>query len=98
MLKSIISSGIAVLALVGASTPASAHDSSQVRYELRQQGYSNLQFIVDEAPFQVNACRDGDRFHLHVDWYGRITERAHIGQCQQRWSRAWRRPYRTYDR
>ena len=52
MLKSIISSGIAVLALVGASTPASAHDSSQVRYELRQQGYSNLQFTVDEARFR----------------------------------------------
>jgi hypothetical protein len=98
MHKSIFSSAVAVLAAVGTSTAASAHDASQVRYELRQQGYSNLEFIVDEAPFQVNACRDNERFHLHVDWYGRITERAYIGECRQQWSRAWRRPYRSYDR
>lgn len=98
MLRSFVVSGLAAIAAISASTVSYAHGSSQVRYELREQGYSNLQFIVDEAPFQVNACRDGQRYHLHVDWYGRITERAYIGQCQQQWSRAWRRPYRSYDR
>lgn len=99
MLKSILPSiGIAAAAMVLPMT-ADAHDSSQVRYELRQQGYTQLQFIVDEAPFQVNACRDGERYHLHVNWYGNITERARVGECGRQWSaQPWRRSYRSYDR
>ena len=99
MLKPLLSSlGVASVALM-LPGPASAHDASQLRYELREQGYTQLQFIVDEAPFQVNACRDGERYHLHVDWYGRISERARIGECGREWSaQPWRRSYRSYDR
>ena len=84
MLKSLIGASVLGLTAVSGATIASAHDSSQVRYELRQQGYSQIQLIVDEAPFQVNTCRDGTRYHLHVGWYGHITERAPIGVCRER--------------
>jgi hypothetical protein len=84
---------------VFAAGPASAHDAGQVHYELQARGYYNIRFLVPEPPFQVNACRDGVRFHLHVDYYGRIRERADIGPCHN-WSRApyddgygWRRRY-----
>ena len=66
--------------------PASAHEASQVRYELGQRGYYDIQFIVAEPPqFQVNACRHGERFHLHVDFYGHVTERSRVGRCRGHW-------------
>ena len=72
--------------LVGLTArPAGAHEANQVQHELRQQGYYNIQFIVAEPPFQANACRDGERFHLHVDFYGRVTERSSVGRCRGHW-------------
>src|SRR6478672_11121192 len=101
MLK--LSCTAAVFCLVAfAAGPASAHDAGQVRYELQARGYYNIRFLVPEPPFQVNACRDGVRFHLHVDYYGRVTERVGVGACHA-WSRApydadyrWTRRYRDY--
>ena len=84
MVKSFIGASVLAVTAVSGATLASAHDASELRYELRQQGYSQIQFIVDHAPFQVNACRDGRRYHLHADWYGHITERAPIGVCRER--------------
>ena len=86
MLKSIIGASVMALTALGGATLASAHDGSQVRYELRQQGYSRIQVLVGGAPFQINACRDGTRYHLHIDSYGQITERAPTGACHW-WSR-----------
>ena len=75
------------LSLFGlAAHPAAAHEATQVRHELRLRGYYDIRFLVAEAPeFQANACRHGERFHLHVDFYGRITERASIGPCRAEW-------------
>ena len=101
MLKALCAA--AALCIMGfATSPASAHDADEVRYELHQRGYYNIRFLVPEPPFQVNACRDGVRFHLHVDYYGRVTERVGLGPCHT-WSRApyddgnaSRRRYRGY--
>ena len=68
--------GISALGLLGfAALPVSAHEASQVHSDLRQRGYYDVQFVVAEPPFQVEACLEGQRFHLHVDFYGRVTER-----------------------
>ncbi len=88
------------LSLFGLATlPAAAHEADQVRHELRLRGFYDIRFLVAEAPdFQANACRDGERFHLHMDYYGRITERAPIGPCRAEWSdRSGERSY-GYDR
>ena len=71
----------------------------------QERGYYSIWFLVPEAPFQVNACRGDTRFHLHVDWYGRITERVAIGPCRSHWMSGdddqdtyqWRRSYRGDD-
>ena len=96
--------GAAVLALGLSVTAASAHDAHQLRHELQARGYYSIRFLVPEAPFQVNACRRDTRFHLHVDWYGRITERVATGPCRSHWSSGyddqdsyqWRRSHRSY--
>ena len=74
--------GAAAFAALSLPSNANAHEAPQVRYELREQGYSQIQFLVAEAPFQVNACRGGLRYHLHIDWYGHVTERTPIGECR----------------
>ena len=78
------------LSLFGGATVASAHDISQAQQELRARGYTKIQFLVDEAPFQVNACQGRTRYHLHVDFYGRITERTTVGECHW-WTGGFRR-------
>jgi hypothetical protein len=80
MLKALCAA-VAIGVVGFAASPANAHDADQVRYELHQRGYYNVRFLVPEPPFQVNACRDGVRFHLHVDYYGRVTERVGVGPC-----------------
>ena len=99
MHKSLIATASISLSTLGWATAANAHGAGQVREELRGAGYYQIQFIEDEAPFQVNACRGGERYHLHIDWYGQITERSPTGECRERrWSQAWRRPDRHHSR
>jgi hypothetical protein len=94
----VLTPAVLALSAIGLSGAASAHDAPQVRDELRERGYYDIRFIVDEAPFQVNACRGAERYHLHVDWYGHVTERAAIGECHRSWGPyGWRRHYRYDD-
>src|SRR5215470_3442158 len=80
---------ISVLTLMAG--PASAHDAYQVRLELQQRGYYSIRFLETEPPhFQINACRGRQRFHLNVNFYGRVTERNAIGPCHRHWW-SWRR-------
>ena len=78
---SLFTAAVLAISAIGGATVASAHDVSQAQHELRDRGYTKIQFLVDEAPFQVNACQAGTRYHLHMNYYGRITERTPIGEC-----------------
>ena len=86
----------ALTALTFIAGTASAHDANQVRYELQQRGYYGIRFLDNRPPhFQVNACRGGERLHLHVNYYGRITERNAIGPCHRHWW-SWQRDNDDY--
>ncbi len=63
------------------ATPACAHGVDRVRRELTDQGFEQLEFQRSKPPFKLDACRDGQRYHLHVDYYGKITEKTAIGPC-----------------
>jgi hypothetical protein len=63
------------------ATPVWAHDIDEVRGELRKQGFDQLDFQRAKPPFKLDACRGGERFHLHVDYYGKIIEQTSIGSC-----------------
>jgi hypothetical protein len=54
MLKALCAAA-AICAVGIATSPASAHDADQVRYELHQRGYYNVRILVQEPPFQLNA-------------------------------------------
>lgn len=77
----------AALIVVGAST-ASAHTAGDVFDRLQARGYTNIQFTDSIGPnYMANACRDGIRYHFHVNNYGDVTQRRDIGDCGRR---AWR--------
>jgi hypothetical protein len=63
------------------TTPAYAHGVERVRRELTQLGYEQLEFQRTKPPFKLDACRDGQRYHLHVDFYGKLTEQTLLGPC-----------------
>jgi len=86
----------AFTALTMMAGPASARDAYQVRHELQERGYYSIRFVDARPPhFRVNACRGGERFVLHVSFYGRITERDAIGPCHRYWW-SWRRDNDNY--
>ena len=65
------------------SLSASAHGVEKVRRELSEQGFDQLEFRRTRPPFKLDACRGGGRFHLHVDFYGKITQQTRIGGCAE---------------
>jgi tetratricopeptide (TPR) repeat protein len=78
------SAGILTVSTIGAAGPVCAHGVERVRRELREQGFEQLEFQKTKPPFKLDACRDGERYHLHVDYYGKITEKTAIGPCGAR--------------
>ena len=64
------------------AAPVWAHSTEEVRRSLREQGYDQLEFSRTKPPFKLDACRGGERFHLHVDYYGKITEQTPFGSCE----------------
>ena len=62
--------------------PVFAHGVKRVRRELTEQGYNHLEFQRTKPPFKLDACLDKERYHLHVDFYGKITEKTVIGSCE----------------
>ncbi len=80
-LRASLAAGALVLVAWDWATPAYAHGVDRVRRELIEQGYEQLKFSRTSPPFKLDACRGGQRLHLHVDYYGKVTEETAIGQC-----------------
>lgn len=76
-----LAAGALVVFALGGSAPAYAHGVERVRRELTEQGYEQLEFQRTKPPFKLDACRDGQRYHLHVDFYGKLTEQTLLGPC-----------------
>lgn len=72
-MKASIAMGTLAFIVLG-STSADAHKLEQVRRQLMSQGYDQIEFTQTKAPYAVDACRGSKRLHLHVDWYGKVTE------------------------
>ncbi len=56
-----------------------------IRQSLRDRGYRRIVFTDRQLPvYQANACRNGKRFHLRLNRWGRILDRYRIGWCGPR--------------
>jgi len=74
--------GLMAVTLVWAHS-VHAHGFERVQRELRAQGYDQLDFSRTTPPFKLDACREGERYHLHVDFYGKVTEQTYLGTCAE---------------
>jgi len=93
MLKFSAIAGAGIAAVLASATAADAHTAQEVRYLLRDRGFYNIDFLdTNPRHYQVNACRQGERFHVHVNFYGEVTEQAPIGPCHRRFG-WWHRGY-----
>jgi hypothetical protein len=82
MTKMTIFAGALAAATLSTITSASAHSASAVQDKLERRGYSRIEFTDATPPnYMANACRDGVRYHFHVNYYGDVTERREIGSC-----------------
>lgn len=80
--------GALVLAAWGWGASAYAHGVERVRRELTEQGFEQLEFQRTKPPFKLDARRDGQRYHLHVDSYGKLSEQTLLGPCDGEEARA----------
>jgi hypothetical protein len=76
-----LAAAASVLLTLYCTVPASAHGTKQVRRELTEQGFEQLEFQRTKPPFKLDACRDGQRYQLQVDYYGKLTEQTLLGPC-----------------
>ena len=82
MFKTISATAAALLALVAMSHSAFSHTPHDVEHILQDRGYSRIEFIsTNPSNYMANGCRDGIRYHFHVNNYGEVTERREIGTC-----------------
>lgn len=80
--------GIILLGILASVTSVDAHKAEQVRRELQAQGYDQIEFKRKKVPFWIDACLGAELFHLHVDYYGKITKKTATGPCPGRESPA----------
>lgn len=93
-----ILSALALSAASFSTAPAYAHSAYEVREMLRDWGFNRIEVIDAQLPkYQFEACQRGDRYHLHADYYGTITEKHQIGSCGGDRRRYGERGYDRYE-
>ncbi|MBI1385542.1 MAG: OmpA family protein [Rhizobiales bacterium] len=59
-----------------------AYRPERVRRILQDDGYSDVEFIDDTLPVYIaTACRDGNRYRLRLNRFGRVQRRDVVGRC-----------------
>lgn len=94
MFKIISATAAALMATIAMTHAAFAHTPHEVEHILQDRGYNRIEFIsTNPSKYMANACREGIRYHFHVNNYGDVTERREIGACygenNHRWRRFW---------
>ena len=92
---------ISALAMSACSFAASSslwHSAYEIKEMPLIGGFHRIEVIDAELPkYQFEACQRGDRYHLHADYYGVITEKRQIGSCRGEGRRYGGRRYDRYE-
>lgn len=92
--------------LAGGSSLASAHSGYEARDKLSALGYHDIRTErISTPPYSFTGCKHGTRYHIHVDYYGELTDVDEVGRCggyerdQSRYEEPRRyRRYNNYNR
>lgn len=57
----------------------------KIRHKLRNRGYRKINFYDRRLPvYKARACRNGKRFNLRINRWGKVMWRTRIGWCGNR--------------
>lgn len=59
-----------------------AHSVYEAKHKLHYLGYYAIQIERASEPYSFLACKRGQRYHLHVDYYGDIVQADQAGSCE----------------
>ena len=58
------------------------HSLGEAERSLYALGYYDVRVERTNLPYSFNACKRGRRYHIHVDYYGTLTQVDKIGSCE----------------
>jgi hypothetical protein len=58
------------------------HSFYEAKHKLRDLGYYAIQTERTSVPYSFIACKRGQRYHIHVDYYGDLVQVDEAGSCQ----------------
>ena len=59
-----------------------AHSVYEAKHKLRYLGYYAIQTQRASEPYSFIACKRGQRYHIHVDYYGDLVQVDDVGSCE----------------
>lgn len=58
------------------------HSIYEAKYKLHHLGYYAIQTERASEPYSFIACKRGQRYHIHIDYYGDLVQVDEAGSCQ----------------
>ena len=57
------------------------HSFYEAKHKLRDLGYYAIQTERSTPPYSFVACKRGQRYHIHIDYYGDLVQVDEAGAC-----------------
>ena len=57
------------------------HSFYEAKHKLRDLGYYAIQTERSTPPYSFVACKRGQRYHIHIDYYGDLVQVDESGAC-----------------
>ena len=57
------------------------HSLYEAKRNLHGLGYYDIRVERASLPYSFTACKRGERYHIHVDYYGSLVQVDEVGAC-----------------
>ncbi len=65
------------------------HSFYEAKHKLRDLGYYAIQTERSYPPYSFVACKRGQRYHIHIDYYGDLVQVDEAGACHDYRARSY---------
>ena len=59
------------------------HSLHEAKHTLYRLGYYDVRVERASLPYSFTACKRGERYHIHVDYYGSLVQVDEVGACRE---------------
>ena len=59
------------------------HSLYEAKHTLYGLGYYDVRVERASLPYSFTACKRGERYHIHVDYYGDLVQVDEVGPCRE---------------